>query len=46
MLFVQSKVSNPTNVSPVDHKNEKLTSHYQSVRTGKYGKFLCQFLLR
>ena len=36
-------LSSPPEVSPVDHKNETLASHYQSVRAGKYGKFLGQF---
>ena len=31
------------NVSPVDHKNKKVTSHYQSVHVGKSGKFSASF---
>ena len=44
--FSLCNLSSPSDVSPVDHKNEKLTSHHQSVLTGKYGKILHQFLSR
>ena len=46
LCTVQAQVSSPPDASPVDHKNEKVIGHHQSVRVGMSGKFLHHFMPR